>query len=473
MRTIPLAAWLVSLTVATCAAQIPIRGVPVPELSWLDAAMTQIMEDNDISGGLLGIMRNGEIIYQRGFGWHDEPRATGMPENALVRIASCSKPFTAAVIRHLESLGALNVNEFAFDLGQAGGGILPHDPWPSLGDPRLSTVRVWHLYRHLGGWDRAAPVGDLTTEECQIAGDFGVTSPPGRDLTMRWILGQPLQFNPGTLGCTNNEGDPTSCYSNIGYLALGLIAEQRSGIGLVDYIRGQILTPEMWVPWTELRQARTFQSDQPPREAWYDDSLNWCVFQGRCTTLRCAEAVAAPYGSQDIEARIANGGLLVSTAAMLQFMDRYVVAQGSASIGLPRTSAASGGHGGSQPGVSCRARQRSDGINVFVWFNQRSGDESAPGYADALYDAIEGGLTNQANWPSVPVDGFWLKPATTPLPQTHGSYDRPFESMADALSKLGHGSRLNLKPGAHTFTGVISTKLQIRAPQGLAQLGTN
>jgi len=82
------AALPVLLAAVTCAAQIPVRGVPVPELSWLDSEMTQLMEDNDISGGLLGIMRNGVIIYQRGFGWHDEARTIGMPENALVRVAS-------------------------------------------------------------------------------------------------------------------------------------------------------------------------------------------------------------------------------------------------------------------------------------------------------------------------------------------------------------------------------------------------
>jgi N-acyl-D-amino-acid deacylase len=462
----------VLLTAVTCAAQIPVRGVPVPELSWLDSEMTQLMEDNDISGGLLGIMRNGVIIYQRGFGWHDEARTIGMPENALVRVASCSKPYTAAAIRRLEALGVLDINEFAFDLGQVGGGILPHDPWPSLGDSRLRDVRVWHLYTHRGGWDRNQ-VGDLTTEECQIAGDFGVASPPGRDLTMRWILGQPLQFDPGTLGCMDGDGNPAYCYSNIGYLALGLIAEQRSGVGLVDYLRGNILTPDMWVPWTDLRQARTFRSDQPAREAWYDDGQDWCVFQGRCTVLRCAQLVDAPYGSQDIEARIANGGLLVSTATMLRFMDRYVVAAGSQNIGLPRSPTSSGGHSGAQPGVSCLARQRSDGINVFVWFNRRNGDEEGPSFSSALYDAIAGGLTNQTNWPSLGVDGFWLKPDATPTPEVHGSYDRPFESMTDALSQLGHGSRLNLKPGTHAFTGTINTKLQIRAPQGLARLGTN
>ena len=51
---------------------------------------------------ILGLlMKDGRVVYQHGFGWKDEDRDIRMPENALVRIASCTKPVTAAAIRHL------------------------------------------------------------------------------------------------------------------------------------------------------------------------------------------------------------------------------------------------------------------------------------------------------------------------------------------------------------------------------------
>ena len=76
------------------AAAIAISGRPVPKLVAFDDAMTELMSDNDIEAGVLGVMRNGTIVYLRGFGLLTT--GVNMPENALVRLASCTKPITAA-----------------------------------------------------------------------------------------------------------------------------------------------------------------------------------------------------------------------------------------------------------------------------------------------------------------------------------------------------------------------------------------
>ena len=80
---------------------VPVTGLPVEELQWVDLAMQTYMEDNGIPSGVIGIMVDGKIIYQRGFGWFDSGQTVPMPENALVRIASCSKPITAAAVQKL------------------------------------------------------------------------------------------------------------------------------------------------------------------------------------------------------------------------------------------------------------------------------------------------------------------------------------------------------------------------------------
>jgi hypothetical protein len=440
-------------------AQLPVTGRPISQLAWLDAEMQDFMADFDIRAGLLAVSHDDVVVYQRGFGYHNENETVSMPENALVRIASCTKPFTGAAIQRLAAQDVVTLEDHAFDLGQSGGGILPQDPFGPLGDNRLRDVRIRHLLTHTAGWDRDV-VGDWTYEECQIAGDMGVTSPPGRDNTLRWILGHPLQFAPGM----------RSAYSNIGYLACGLIVEEVTGVGLLTYLRQNILTPDMWVPSTDLRQGRTFDADQPVREAFYEGGQNWCVFQNECPGLRCSILCGSPYGSWDHEARIGQGGLVVSPATMMELMKRYYVASGSIHIGEPMSAGAWGSHGGALVGVNCRAWQRSDGTKVFIWFNKKNDDEDGNNFASLFATRIDSELTAQTNWPTLGVDGFWVLPGAA-FVSYFGSYDTPFRGLTFALSQLTNGSRVNLKPGTDPFVGTISTKVQLRAPLGMARIG--
>ena len=85
--------------------EIEVTGLPVPEFSDVDTSMQTFMHSNQISSGIVGIMKDGVILYQRGFGWKDEAGTIPMPENALVRVASCTKPVTAAAIRKLAENG--------------------------------------------------------------------------------------------------------------------------------------------------------------------------------------------------------------------------------------------------------------------------------------------------------------------------------------------------------------------------------
>lgn len=451
---------VLAATTAPALAQLPVTGRSVSALSWADTNMQAFMDENDIRGGLLAISRDGIIVYQRGFGYHQESETNAMPENALVRIASCTKPFTGAAIQQLMlAPGNFDLNSNAFDLGQPGGGVLNITPFGGLGDSRLRDVSIRNLIEHEGGWDRG-DVGDWTYEECLIAGDMGVTSPPGRTNTMRWILGQPLQFTPGT----------RSDYSNIGYLAMGLIVEQETGVGLITYLRQNVLTPNMWVPSTDLRQGRTFRADQPAREAFYESAQNWCVFENECPGLRCSILVDSPYGSWDHEARLGQGGIVVSPATILEFANRYYVGSGSANIGYPVDPTWFGSHGGALAGVNCRIWQRGDGTNVFIWFNEKNGDEEEGNFASMFATRIDDELDSQTNWPTEAVDGFWVLPGPPALGQL-GSYNYPFHGVAIGLSEMTDGSKVQLKPGTDPFIGTISTKLRLSAPLGTARIG--
>jgi CubicO group peptidase (beta-lactamase class C family) len=171
-----LALWITSVR----ASDLPVSGrPPVAALQGLDAVVCSFMDTNEISAGVVGVMQNGRIIYLRGFGVDYDGKP--LPENALFRIASVTKPITAAAIRQLVP-DPVNTN--AFDLGQIGGGLLDclgkYEPWASASTGLLGTITVDDLLRHAGGWDlNNIPDTlnyldtDLTYNEILIADEMG------------------------------------------------------------------------------------------------------------------------------------------------------------------------------------------------------------------------------------------------------------------------------------------------------------
>ena len=218
----------VALALATNAHAFPppATGIPVPELAQFDTIMQDFMNANGIDAGVLGILRNDCIVYMRGFGWDNAAHTVLLLPDQMLRLASVTKPVVAAATVLLDQqLGGTLLGANAFNLGQPGGGVLNLAPWPALGDNRLANVRVTHLINHRGGWEKDEPgVPDWTYKEVTVANAMGVPSPPSRTQMVRFILGQPLQFNPGNVNYVDPNGKAP--YSNINYLVLGLIIEQ-------------------------------------------------------------------------------------------------------------------------------------------------------------------------------------------------------------------------------------------------------
>ncbi len=359
--------------------EMPSTGCERPELAAVDEAMSEFMWQNGVIGATVAIALDGEIVYERGFGWRDQARTMPMQHDALMRLASVSKPITVAAVREQISAGLYSLDSFVFDLGQVEGGLLSLEPFPVLGDLRLADVRVRHLIEHTGGWDRGI-AGDLTYREVQVATDFGVTSPPGRELTLRWILGHPLQFAPGK----------SEAYSNIGCLVFGLIVEKYADQSLIEFLDEKILGP-IGIASEDHEQGRTFAADKNPREPWYQRStFSLNVFDPE------GPAVERPYGGWDHEARIGQGGQIATAGALAVFAAHHWVA--GSNIGLPKAPDLRGtwrwNHTGAFDGTSSLIRQRGDGVTYGVIMN-RTGSLGTP-IRLALDPVLDGIIV----WPS-------------------------------------------------------------------------
>ena len=71
-----------------------------------------------------------------------------MEPTSLFRIASVSKPFTAAAVLQLVEHGKLKLDDKAFDVLQL------QEPKGVPFDERWKKVTILHLLHHTGGWNR-------------------------------------------------------------------------------------------------------------------------------------------------------------------------------------------------------------------------------------------------------------------------------------------------------------------------------
>ncbi len=328
------------------AGDLPMSGKAVPALAAFDRAMQQFMQERHIPAGTLAVMRDGRLLLSRGYGFADRQRTRGIAPDAPFRIASVSKPFTAAAVRKLIRDGKLRLDTRVFPLL----GISP--PRGHKADPRLRDITVEHLLEHRGGWDRQATFDPMFRSR-QIADALGIPSPPSARDVIRYMAGQPLQFDPGS----------RSAYSNFGYVVLGRVIEKVSGRSFIDYLHTAILRP-LHIKSVEV--GRTLPRDRNPREPFYSDPATWpCVFgpNGR-------PPVPAPDGGFSVEIMDANGGLIASAPDVARFMNAYWP------DGRPRPARSRAHYCvfGSIPGTFAMALWRPDGTNIVVLFNQRKGD---------------------------------------------------------------------------------------------------
>lgn len=367
-------------------AAVPVSGVAVPELSVLEQSMSNFMTANDIGSGQLSMMRNGVVIYHRSFGWKNTARTQALPLDSVFRIASISKPITAAAIRKLISDGEFDLDTKVFSLGVPGSGLLDHVPFGTP-DARLNEVTVEHLLRHTGGWDRDI-AGDIVFKPKTIAAALGTTSPPGRDNTVRWALGQPLQHDPGS----------TYAYSNFGYMLLSLIIEKVSGQSYRDYVHEHVFAAD-GVPLNDFIMGRTFKPNQDSREPPYESPwpATTNVFY---PTHSAVQSVPWPYGGFDLESFVGLGGTVTNGLTLVRFLNRYTVA--GYDIGSPRWGAGSWWwwHSGSLDGTNTAAVQLGEGINYAVLFNARP--NSDPDYASQMVSNINNIIDNSqiTQWPA-------------------------------------------------------------------------
>ena len=113
------------------------------------------MQEWNLRGASLAIMRNDSLLYAKGYGWADEEKGVKMEPRILLRLASVSKLITATGIMKLQEEGKLSLDDRVFGPD----GILSDSTYTAaITDPGCFRITVEDLLRHKGGF--TARLGD-------------------------------------------------------------------------------------------------------------------------------------------------------------------------------------------------------------------------------------------------------------------------------------------------------------------------
>ena len=166
-----------------------------------------------VPGCALGIMKEGKLIYAKGYGMANLEYDIPNTASTVLRIGSTSKQFTAACIILLVEKGKLNLEDNLKS-------FFPEFP------EYAKKITVKHLLNHSSGirdYLQIAYLKGLTDDDFYVDDDV-----------MKWLVNQSdLNFNPGE----------EFLYSNSGYWLLGQIVNEITGMNMADFTKKEIFEP--------------------------------------------------------------------------------------------------------------------------------------------------------------------------------------------------------------------------------------
>jgi CubicO group peptidase (beta-lactamase class C family) len=290
-------------------------------------------------------------VLSRGYTWAEPDYAITQP-NTLFRLASVSKMFTSAAIYELLQAHKVNAGDKVFPM--LGLAPLPGQTPP----PNLNDITVQNLIDHLGGWDATLAAFDPVFASRTIGTFFGLSTFPSKRQIAQYMVGQPLQFTPGTNpNLKDAKGNPRNPYSNFGYVMLGLVVEHVSGKNFIDYVQQQTCAP---LGISDVFLGRTLMSLKRSNEALAEDpSLSLTALDPTSTLL-----LPSAYGGFIVETMDSGGGLIASTPSLARFVHHY--AAWGASLRAPGAART-----GSESGTRTRVGSRPNGFDYAFTFNTR------------------------------------------------------------------------------------------------------
>jgi CubicO group peptidase (beta-lactamase class C family) len=393
----------------------PVTGEHDRRLESFDKLMTTFVEGHRLPGAALAVTRNGKLVYARGFGFADEEKKEPVHPAALFRIASISKPFTATAVLQLADKEKLQLSDRVFQ-------YVPFQPHLEAGakpDPRWQKITIRELLHHTAGWDRDQSYDPIGIP-WKIAKTLKSKPPVAPIQIVHYMMGQPLDFDPGT----------RYAYSNLGYLVLGRLIEAVTKQPYEAHVRKSVLAP---LGITSMKLGRALAEHRTKGEVKYYDPKHRTG--PSLYPPHVGQPVPLPYGAENFEGFEAHGGWIASAPDLVRFASTFdrpaqcpILSErgietmwerppgpaGRDANGKPADNFYACGwsvrpvgktgrntwHNGGITGTSTLLVRRADGLNWAVLFNTDA-DPKGKAPADVIDPLIHAAADEVRNWPDV------------------------------------------------------------------------
>ena len=348
-------------------------GVFVPEMVNVDRVFSNFMDDWNVPGGSIAIVKDGRLVYARGFGYADKESNELVQPHHTFRIASVSKPITSIAIMKLIDQGLINVDGEVFGTD----GVLNGSDYSTILDPIVKKITVRHLLHHTSGWGLINGRHDPMFYNQYIAQQMGETPPVGPRTIIKFML---------TTQSLENEPGIKYFYSNFGFCILGRVIEQISGKSYGNFVKTELLNP---LGISEMQLGRNPYENKALHEVKYYDYPGSPLASSVYDT---GERVPWPYGGFNLEAMDSHGGWIASAIDLMRLLvavDGFdtkpdILSQSSIQLMVTPSSANSHygmgwavnpwdnwWHTGGLPGTSSIAVRTNGGLGWAVLFNSR------------------------------------------------------------------------------------------------------
>src|SRR5580698_6256343 len=179
--------------------------------AWLDGYFPNALNAGDVAGGVVAVVKDGQVLFEKGYGYADFDKRTPVdPKSTLFRWGSVSKLFTWTAVMQMVEQGKIDLDG---DVNQYLDFKIP----PRDGKP----VTMRNLMQHVAGFEEQAK---------NIIGE-DPKGPGYEELLKQWTPER--VFAPGT----------TPAYSNYGASLAGYIVQRVSGETFDDYMDKHIFAP--------------------------------------------------------------------------------------------------------------------------------------------------------------------------------------------------------------------------------------
>lgn len=220
------------------------------QLSTLDNYYSKARADWEVPALTVAIVKDGKIIFEKGYGQRDVNKGGTVDENTMFAVASNTKAFTAAALAILVDEGLIHWDD----------PMTEYLPWFKMYDPYVTA----HM-----------TIRDLLTHRSGLATFSGDLIWYGSTYSRREVI-ERAQFLKPVYGFRENFG-----YSNIMYIAAGEIIPAVTGKSWDDFIKEHFFEPlHMTRSITSTTQLGRFDNVATPHTDFNDevvaiDYLNW------------------------------------------------------------------------------------------------------------------------------------------------------------------------------------------------------